>query len=160
MKSWKIILCITSYLCILGSLATGAQNLPLNLKKSGVALEGFDPTSYHTGIPVKGSAKITLNYEGAIYYFSTQENLTIFQEKPEKFVPAFGGWCAWAMLDGQKVKVDPKRFKIVNGKTYLFYNTFFTDTLKKWNTLATKETESSLVKRANEHWQKILSQQI
>ena len=157
MKSWKIILYITSYLCIFGSRAIGAQNFPFNLQESGVALEGFDPTSYHTGIPAKGSDKITLKHEGAIYYFSNQENLTIFQEKPEEFVPAFGGWCAWAMLDGQKVKVDPKRFKIVNGQTYLFYNTFFTDTLKKWNALATKETESSLIKRTNEHWQKILS---
>ncbi len=64
------------------------------------------------------------------------------------------------MLDGQKVEVDPKRFKIVNGQTYLFYNTFFTDTLKKWDAVAAKETESSLVKRANENWQKILSKQI
>lgn len=160
MKSWKIILYITSYFCILGSLAIGAQNLSLNLQKSGVALDGFDPTSYHTGIPVTGSDKITLKHEGAIYYFSSKKNLTLFQEKPETFVPAFGGWCAWAMLDGQKVKVDPRRFKIVNGKTYLFYNTFFSDTLKKWNALAIKETESSLVKRANDHWQKILSQQI
>jgi len=34
---------------------------------------------------------------------------------------------------GEKVKIDPETFKIVNGKLYLFYNFFFNNTLKDWN---------------------------
>jgi len=34
---------------------------------------------------------------------------------------------------GEKVRIDPETFKIVNGKLYLFYNFFFNNTLKDWN---------------------------
>ena len=34
---------------------------------------------------------------------------------------------------GAKVSVDPETFKIIDGKLYLFYNSFFNNTLKDWN---------------------------
>ncbi|MEQ9146669.1 MAG: YHS domain protein, partial [Cytophagales bacterium] len=54
-------------------------------------------------------------------------------------------WCAYAMgVDGSRVKIDPKTFKIVNGELYLFYNFNFTNTLKKWN-----ENENELKAKAD-----------
>ena len=75
-----------------------------------------------------------------------------FSKTPEKYIPAYGGWCAWAMLEGDKVAVDPLSFKIINGKNHLYYNGFWGDTLEKWNKKATKEDEQDLIKLANKNW--------
>jgi hypothetical protein len=37
------------------------------------------------------------------------------------------------MLDGEKVEVDPLSLKPIDGRTYLFYNVFWGDTLNRWN---------------------------
>ncbi|CAN5522902.1 hypothetical protein BH10BAC1_BH10BAC1_15570 [soil metagenome] len=51
---------------------------------------------------------------------------------------------------GEKVEVDPETFKIVNGKLYLFYNSYFNNTLSKWN-----KDEKNLNKTADVNWAKI-----
>jgi hypothetical protein len=61
------------------------------------------------------------------------------------------------MLDGEKVEINPKRFKIIGDRLYLFYDRFFNNTLKKWNKLAVDKSESVLVEKANKQWQAILS---
>ncbi len=39
---------------------------------------------------------------------------------PDKYEPAYGGWCAYAMGEsGEKVKIDPETFKILDGQTLL-----------------------------------------
>jgi hypothetical protein len=52
--------------------------------------------------------------------------------------------------DGTKVEVDPETFKILNGKLYVFYNKFFTNTLKSWN-----KDEVRLHKNADDNWMKL-----
>ena len=61
------------------------------------------------------------------------------------------------MLNGDKVEVDPMSFKLIEGTTYLFYDGFWGDTLKRWNKKQQKTPESSLVKEADGQWAKILS---
>lgn len=128
-----------------------------NLDGSGLALEGYDPVSYHGDTPRKGQAELALQVDGATYYFIDQANRTLFNENPEKFKPAYGGWCAWAMLDGERVEVDPESFKIIEGRTYLFYNGFWGDTLKKWNQRAEKVTDTQLVRQADGKWKDMLA---
>ena len=126
-----------------------------NLNKSGLSIKGYDPVSYHLGKPQKGLKSLSYNYNGALYLFSAQENRSLFIKNPSNYEPAFGGWCAWAMLKGDKVDIHPKRYKIISGKTYLFYDGLFGNTLKKWNRLAIQESEPELIKRADEHWQRL-----
>jgi YHS domain-containing protein len=135
-----------------------AQNHVINKKKlnleNGVAINGYDLVNYFTlGKAVKGSSKYKINYQGVIYYFNTESNKQIFQKNPQKYLPQYGGWCAYAMGDsGEKVEVDPETFKIINGKLYLFYNFYFNNTLKKWN-----KEENTLKVKADENWDKILN---
>ena len=78
----------------------------------------------------------------------SQANLDVFKKSPEKFEPAYGGWCAYAMGNtGEKVEIDPETYKIVEGKLYLFYNAYFTNTLPKWN-----KEEKSLKTKADKNW--------
>jgi YHS domain-containing protein len=123
-----------------------------NLSKAGIGLSGYDIVSYfQQNKAVKGSSNFTVVYEGVTYYFSSQENKEIFQKNPSQYEPQYGGWCAYAMgSDGSKVEVDPETFKINNGKLYLFYHTFFNNTLNKWNA-----DEARLKKNADANWIKI-----
>jgi peroxiredoxin/YHS domain-containing protein len=104
--------------------------------KSRLAIAGYDPVAYFPeggGVAKEGLASITIDYKGAVYRFATAENKAKFEANPAKFEPAYGGWCAWAMLDGEKVEVDPKSFIVKGGRLFLFFNGFFADTKAKWS---------------------------
>jgi YHS domain-containing protein len=122
-----------------------------NLKKQ-VALEGYDPVSYFDNKPMEGKSEIKLSYKGVTYLFATQHNLSKFKANPEKYEPAYGGWCAYAMGEtGEKVKIDPETFKIVDGKLYLFYNFWANNTLVDWN-----KNERPLKTKADQNWKKFV----
>ena len=80
---------------------------------------------------MKGSKQISTNYDGVNYCFSSAANLTLFKSNPKKYMPQYGGWCAYAMgANAEKVEIDPETSKIKDGKLYLFYNAYFNNTLK------------------------------
>ena len=124
-----------------------------NLEKNKVAVQGYDVVSYFKqNKAVKGKKELAVNYEGVIYYFSSQTNIDTFKKSPASFEPQYGGWCAFAMGDsGDKVEVDPETFKILDGKLYLFYNAFFNNTLKSWN-----KDEVNLKKKADANWKNFI----
>ena len=122
--------------------------------EDGVFIDGYDPVSYISeNKAVKGQSKVQWEYKGSKVYFSNEKNKKAFQAEPEKYVPAYNGYCAYAMAaKGSLVEIDPKSFKVINGKTYLFYNGLFADTLKKWN----KKPDQPQVDQANKNWKKHL----
>lgn len=115
-------------------------------------LEGMDITTYfNKNIPEKGNSKFSVKHSGLILYFISEANKKAFVENPEKYLPEYGGWCAYAMgLNGEKVTVDPFTFKIVDNKLYLFYNFYFNNTLKDWN-----KDEKNLQRLADYQWSNI-----
>lgn len=46
----------------------------------------------------------------------------LFKADPIKYLPEYGGHCAYAMSDDRLVGVDPEVFEIYNGKLYLNYS--------------------------------------
>ncbi|AWG23590.1 YHS domain protein [Flavobacterium faecale] len=122
-----------------------------NLEQS-VAIQGYDPVAYFTDSKgVKGKKEISTSYKGVEYHFASVAHKALFLKNPTHYEPEYGGWCAYAMgLNGEKVAIDPKTFKIVDGKLYLFYNAFFNNTLKDWN-----KNELKLKMKADTYWQKI-----
>ena len=122
------------------------------LLNQGTALSGYDPTAYFTGKAQKGKKEFTHTHEGVNYRFANTNNLENFKKNPSKYEPQYGGWCAYAMGSiGEKVEVDPETFKIVNGKLYLFYHTFFSNTLTDWN-----KDENALKAKADVNWFKFI----
>lgn len=120
----------------------------LNVDDDGIAIKGYDPVSYFISEePKEGKENLTYEYEGAIYQFTSQENLDTFKADPAKYAPAYGGWCAYAVGKGYTADANPKTFKILDGKLLLFYNKFFTNTLDKWN-----KDEEKLSKNAEQNW--------
>ncbi len=119
----------------------------LNLKK-GIAAEGYDVVAYFNAEAVEGKSEFKVSYEGATYLFKSAANKAKFVSDPDKYVPQYGGWCAYAMgKDGSLVKIDPETYRILDGKLYLFYNFWGTNTLTLW-----KENEAQLKTSADRYW--------
>jgi len=145
-----VMICLVSIMSI-GQNATDVRKRHFNLKKSGLAIDGYDPVAYFkNNKAMEGKKEFAVNHQGATYYFSSGENKDAFIKTPGAYEPQYGGWCAYAMgKEGDKVSVDPETFKIINGKLYLFYNKFFNNTLTSWN-----KDETNLKARADTNWQK------
>lgn len=128
---------------------TGNQ---LNLK-DGIGIQGYDPVAYFmSNKAVEGQKELQYKYKNATYYFSSSTNREAFIKDPAAYEPQYGGWCAYAMgAENEKVEINPETFKVANGKLYLFYNAYFTNTLPKWN-----KDEANLKSKADMNWKAII----
>lgn len=126
------------------------------LGDGGLALQGYDPLSYFDAKgPVKGDKKHASTFRGVTYWFANEENRKKFDAEPQKWEPPYGGWCAFAVIDGDKVEVDPTNFEVVDGKVYLFYKGFWGDAKAKWDKLVKGESAQKIVAKADAGWQKL-----
>jgi YHS domain-containing protein len=117
-----------------------------------VAMREFDPVSYFQNKPTKGLSKFEHQYKGIIYYFASEANREEFKKSPGKYEPAYGGWCAYTIaLNGERVKILPTSYKMVDGKLHLFYNFSGDNRLLKWN-----KDEKKLKAAADKNWQRTM----
>ena len=111
-------------------------------------ISGYDPVSYFTeGKPLRGSGYHVADYKGVTYAFSSEEHKDMFEANPEKYAPAYGGWCAYGVAVGKKFVTDPKVWKIVKGKLYLNLDR---DIQSKWN-----KDIPGYIKTADKNWTEI-----
>ena len=116
--------------------------------KQSLGIQGYDPVSYFDSKPREGKELLKYTFKGITYQFASEANLNKFKATPEKYEPAYGGWCAYAMgATGEKVKIDPETYKITDGRLFLFYNFWTNNTLKDWN-----KDEKALKEKADKAW--------
>ncbi|NRF37660.1 YHS domain-containing (seleno)protein [Pedobacter foliorum] len=151
MKRLLVYLMLSTLLISNGFTQSTHSKQKINLDKSGLAIEGYDPVAYfRSGKAIPGKKEFAIAADGVMYRFSNAEHRELFKADPGKYQPQYGGWCAYAMgAKGELVSVDPETFKVLNGKLYLFYNKFFNNTLKEWN-----KAEQSLKMKADQNWSK------
>jgi YHS domain-containing protein len=149
MKIFLIAALLFSFTSITAQDKTVQRKKQYNLADNGLAIKGYDPVAYFMQKKaVKGSKDLSLIHQGVLYYFSNAVNKELFKRNPAAYEPQYGGWCAYAMGEtNEKVTIDPETFKIIDGKLFLFYNRFFTNTLTKWN-----KDENNLHKKADLNW--------
>lgn len=95
----------------------------LNLDKTGLAIQGYDPVAFFTDHkPVKGDPKFVLKQGGAVYFFASKEHKELFKAGPAKYEPEFGGYCAYGVSRNRLVEIDVDAFQIVDGKLLLQYS--------------------------------------
>jgi hypothetical protein len=88
-----------------------------------IAIRGYDPVAYFTEKKaVKGVDEFTFVWMDATWKFSSSENLNAFKQRPEEFLPQFGGYCAYGVSENHKSPTQPEAFTIVDGKLYLNYS--------------------------------------
>jgi len=116
---------------VLLSASAFAGNLVNVSGASKAALSGYDPVAFFTDSkPVNGSPFIAEEHQGATYFFATEEHKKLFTEDPDKYVPQFGGFCAYGVSVGKLFPVDITTWQVRDGKLYLNLNG---DVLKKFN---------------------------
>jgi YHS domain-containing protein len=98
--------------------------------QNGVGVSGYDAVAYFTdGKAVPGSAPFTAEYHGITYRFASAAHRDAFTADPEKYLPQYGGYCAYAAAKGALAKTDPEAFTVLNGKLYL---NFSEDVRQRW----------------------------
>ncbi len=110
-----------------------------------IALQGYDPVAFHTaGKAVKGNPAILAENSGYKFAFSSEENRTAFEKQPEKYMPAFGGYCAFGVSIGVLFPVEIDTWEIVDGRLVLQY----TNEIKQMF----EENKAENLRKANENW--------
>ncbi|MEP3246165.1 MAG: YHS domain-containing (seleno)protein [Sneathiella sp.] len=85
-----------------------------------LALRGYDTVSYFTGgKPQIGTAQHATLHNGAIYWFASEKHQKMFVASPEKYLPQYGGFCAFGVTQQTKFDGDPLLWNIDDGKLYL-----------------------------------------
>jgi YHS domain-containing protein len=93
------------------------------LAGGGVAIHGYDPVAYFTeGGPRAGKPELAVTHAGARWLFASEANRQRFVTSPARYLPAYGGYCAFGVAQGYRVKIDPAAFTIINERLYLNYD--------------------------------------
>lgn len=122
--------------------------LAMDYTHSTPGLGGYDPVAYFTdGKPVRGSGYHVTEFNGVTYAFANADHLETFEANPEKYVPAYGGYCAYGVAVGKKFVADPEVWKIVGGKLYVNLDR---DIQRKW-----QKDVPGHIETADANWLKI-----
>ena len=123
-----------------------------NIDDSKIGLQGYSPVSYlDLGLAQRGSKQFKTVHQGIAYYLTSAEQKSAFEKHPQKYLPQFGGFCAFGVYAGAKFRVDPNKFVVSNGRYYLFLNDLEVDAKELW----IAEKESKLLATANRNWEKL-----
>jgi YHS domain-containing protein len=115
---------------------------------SNIALQGYDPVAFHNiGKAVKGNPAISAEYRGYKYLFSSEANKAMFVEEAERYLPAYGGYCAYGVSLGVLFPVEIDTWEIIEGRLVLQYSL---DVKQKF-----EEDKNENILKAKDHWLKI-----
>jgi YHS domain-containing protein len=114
------------------------------------AIRGYDPVAYFTeGKPVKGDAGISTVWKEATWHFASTENRDAFAADPDKYAPAYGGYCAYAVANGYTATTEPDAWTVVEGRLFLNYSERVKE---RW-----KKDIKGYVTKADANWPGVLS---
>lgn len=113
-------------LLLLSNLVLAAEPVSKSLF-GGVAIGGSDTVAYHQQNPdqhraTKGSKSYVVEWKGAKWRFATKADRETFAANPEKYSPAYNGFCANALsLGNGLLKTDGSYWQIFDDQLFLFY---------------------------------------
>lgn len=117
----------------------------MTLAGAPLAIHGYDPVAFFTeGKARLGDARHTVAHEGAAYRFVSEANRRSFERNPSRFLPQYGGFCAYGVSVGAKFDGDPRVFAVVDGKLYFNLNP---EIQKTW-----EEDRAGNIRKADDTW--------
>lgn len=124
-----------------------------NIDNSNIALQGYSPVSYlDLNLAQEGNKNYKSEYKKVAYYFTSAEQKATFDKNPAKYVPQYGGYCAFGTYAGAKFRVDPNKFIVKDGKYYLFLNNVELDAKQLW---LAENNHNKLKSTADKNWSKL-----
>lgn len=131
------------------ALQAGAGGQRVNRARNGLAIDGYDPVAYFVeSRPVRGLADFEYEWNGARYRFATAANRERFAQEPARYLPQYGGFCAFAVSRGYTADIDPEAWSVVNGRLYLNYSR---RVQRMW-----QEDVPGNIKKADGNWPKLM----
>lgn len=90
---------------------------------NGIGAGGYDVVAYfEENKAIRGKAEFSAEFGGMPWHFRSAAARDAFVADPGKYLPAYGGHCAYGVAQGYLVRGDPEAWTIRNGKLYLNYN--------------------------------------
>jgi len=121
-----------------GAPARAEDALPL-------ALKGYDVVAYFVDDrATMGVLAHQQVWDERRYRFATAGHEAAFARDPEHYLPQFAGFCATGISLGVHVVADPRLWKIVDGKLYVFASADARDMVDK---------DPEILRRAVREWE-------
>ncbi|MBX9868450.1 MAG: YHS domain protein [Burkholderiaceae bacterium] len=120
----KVKLLLLSSVAALSIAAVPGVSMADTVANSVIGAAGYDLTTFFSSEkPSKGTGHHVATVDGVDYLFASDANKKAFEANPQKFLPAFGGYCAYGASIGKKFVADPDVYDIVDGKLYFNLDT-------------------------------------
>lgn len=114
-----------------------------------LGLSGYSPVSYLDRRRAEpGSPLYKAEHEGVTYFFTDARQVEIFKTAPHKYMPAYGGFCAFGCSVDSDFVPDPTSFEVIDGRTHLFLKNEEVDARTLWNDAEEREVRS----KADAYW--------
>ncbi len=141
----KLFIAIATFI---GFATVSASTSASDIANSVVGVQGYDLVSYQSGAkPLPGNGNNVVRHKGVNYLFSSAENKKAFQANPAKYLPAYGGYCAFGVAVGKKFIGDPTVWDVVDGTLYFNLD-------NKVKNIWVKDVPGNIVK-ADTNWKSI-----
>ena len=91
---------------------------------TNIGYNGYCPVSVVQGRKwIRGSSAYASTYDNTTYYFPSESEKAVFEQSPEKFVPALGGDCIVSFAEGgQRAPGSIHHSAVHDNRIYLFPN--------------------------------------
>jgi YHS domain-containing protein len=151
MKTLKVSLLIVVF--TLTTSLSAQDKMANNIDNSNIALSGYSPVSYlDLGLAQRGNKDFKSEYKKVAYYFTSAEQKATFDENPSRYLPQYGGFCAFGVYAGAKFRVDPTKFIVKDDQYYLYLNNVELDAKQLW---LAENNHGKLKSVADTNWEKL-----
>jgi len=151
MKSIKLIIAV--FILFMGFTLSAQDKMANNIDNSNIALQGYSPVSYlDLNLAQKGSKQFKSEHEKVVYYFTSSDQKTKFDRNPKRYLPQYGGYCAFGTYAGAKFRVDPNKFIVEDGRYFLYLNNVELDAKELW---MNENNHRGLKSTADKNWKKL-----
>lgn len=123
-RKWATLFGLVSTLTMMLSSGTGALTERVVADwRTGLALHGFDPVTYFTsGGPKPGHPELEYAHAGVTWRFRNEGNRAAFSERPDVYMPRFGGYDPIAIAQGAATPGHPELWLIRGDRLYVFHS--------------------------------------
>lgn len=149
----KQVIIFLAFFALISTNVLAQDNQANNIDNSNIALQGYSPVSYaDLGLAQKGVKAFKSEHEKVAYYFTSAEQKAAFDKNPAKYLPQYGGFCAFGIYAGAKFRTDPNKFISKDGEYFLYLNNLELDAKQLW---LNEKDHKKLVGVANKNWEKL-----
>jgi len=115
-----------------------------------VAIGGYSPVSYFTkNLAEKGSEEFTVTHYGSTYHLTSEDQVALFNKDPDKYRPRYHR-CAYSVVLGTPLPLDPTNFKVIGDTLLLFHATDESNGRNLWENSG--KTDDELISTADRNF--------